>query len=98
MTTLTSTPDRIDLRLQHDDKNLLQLAASHEGISVAAFIRKASLEAARSVVERNDKVRFTRQEMMEIIAALDKPFVPNEALKRAMREAEEIEKNSAEPC
>lgn len=88
--------ERIDLRLGSDDKGILQLAASYEGVSMAAFIRKAALEVARSVVERNERLVLNREEAKKIIAALDRPFVPNEALRKAMTAAEAIESNALE--
>lgn len=88
--------DRIDLRLGSDDKAMLQLAASYEGVSLAAFIRKAALEVARSVVERNERLILSREEAEKIIAALDQPFSPNEALTKAMTAAEAIEANALE--
>ncbi len=96
MTTGTAALDRVDLRLGSDDKGMLQLAASYEGVSLAAFIRKAALEAARSIVERNERLILSREEAKKIIAALDQPFAPNEALKKAMTAAEAIEANALE--
>ena len=96
MTTGTAALDRVDLRLGSDDKGLLKWAASYEGVSMAAFIRKAALEVARSVVERNERLTLSREDARKIIAALDQPFVPNEALRNAMRAAEAIESNALE--
>ena len=88
--------DRIDLRLGSDDKGMLQLAASYEGVSLAAFIRKAALEVARSVVERNERLTLSREDARKIIAALNQPFAPNQALMKAMKAAETIETKAAE--
>ena len=57
---------------------------------------KAALEAARSIVERNERLILSREEAKKIIAALDQPFAPNEALKKAMTAAEAIEANALE--
>lgn len=86
--------DRVDIRLGSDDKGMLQLAASYEGMSMAAFIRKAALDVARSVLERNERITFSREEAKRILAALDQPFDPNTALSKAMKAAEAIEANS----
>lgn len=96
MTSNVAALDRVDLRLGTEDKGMLQLAASYEGVSLAAFIRKAALEVARSVVERNERIVLSREEARKIIAALDQPFAPNEALSKAMKSAERIEANSLE--
>lgn len=60
--------ERVELRLGSNDKDMLQLAAFYEGMSLAAFVRKASLEAARSVVERNGRLIFSREEVKRILS------------------------------
>lgn len=94
MTSTVAALDRVDIRLGSDDKGMLQLAASYEGMSMAAFIRKAALDVARSVIERNERITFSREEAKRILVALDQPFEPNAALSKAMKAAEAIEANS----
>ena len=94
MTSTVAALDRVDIRLGSEDKGMLQLAASYEGVSMAAFIRKAALDVARSVIERNERITFSREEAKRILAALDQPFEPNAALSKAMKAAEAIEANS----
>ncbi|MDY4163667.1 MAG: DUF1778 domain-containing protein [Sutterella sp.] len=94
MANTTAALDRIDIRLGEDDKGILQLAASYEGMALSAFIRKAALDVARSVVERNKRFTLSREEAKRIMTALDRPFEPNAALTKAMRAAEIIEANS----
>ena len=55
MGSTVSAVKRVQFRLRAEDKGLLQLAASYEGESLSAFIRKAALEAACSVIERNER-------------------------------------------
>ncbi len=86
--------DRVDIRLGSEDKGLLQLAASYEGMTMASFVRKAALDVARSVLERNERISFSREEAKRILAALDQPFEPNAALSKAMKAAEAIEANA----
>lgn len=50
MGSTVSAVKRVQFRLRAEDKGLLQLAASYEGESLSAFIRKAALEAACSVL------------------------------------------------
>lgn len=49
MGSTVSAVKRVQFRPRAEDKGLLQLAASYEGESLSAFIRKAALEAACSV-------------------------------------------------
>ena len=86
--------DRVEIRLGSEDKGLLQLAASYEGMTMASFVRKAALDVARSVLERNERISFSREEAKRILAALDQPFEPNAALSKAMKAAEAIEANA----
>lgn len=69
---------------------MLLLAASYEGVSLSAFIRKAALEAACSVIERNERFVLGREDAKVIIASFEQPLVPNEALCKAMMTAERI--------
>ena len=61
---------------------MLLLAASCDGASLSAFIRKAALEAARSVVDLNDRFVLSREEAKVIIASFEQPLVPNEKSSR----------------
>lgn len=94
MTDRSASLDRVEIRFGSDDKRMLQLPASYEGMSMVAFIRKVALDEARSAIECNDRITFCREEVKRILAALDQPFEPNDALSKAMKAAEDIEVNS----
>ena len=88
MGSTVSAVKRVQFRLRAEDKGLLQLAASYEGESLSAFIRKAVLEAACSVIERNARFVLGREDAKVIIASLEQPLVPNEVLCKAVRTSE----------
>lgn len=90
MGSTVSAVKRVQFRLRAEDKGLLQLAASYEGESLSAFIRKA----ACSVIERNERFVLGREDARVIIASFEQPLVPNEALCKAMMTAERIETSS----
>ena len=94
MSSSVSAVKRVQFRLRAEDKGLLQLAASYEGESLSAFIRKAALEAACSVIERNERFVLGREDVKVIIASFEQPLVLNEALCKAMMTAERIETSS----
>lgn len=94
MGSTVSAVKRVQFRLRAENKGLLQLAASYEGESLSAFIRKAALEAACSVIERNERFVLGREDAKVIIACFEQPLVPNEALRKAMETAERIETSS----
>lgn len=87
MGSTVSAVKRVQFRLRAEDKGLLQLAASYEGESLSAFIRKAALEAACSVIERNERFVLGRDARV-IIASFEQPLVPNEVLCKAVRTSE----------
>ena len=94
MGSTVSAVKRVQFRLSAEDKGLLQLAASYEGESLSAFIRKAALEAACSVIERNERFVLGREDAKVIIASFEQPLVLNEALCKAMMTAERTETSS----
>ena len=94
MSGSASAMKRAQFRLRADDKEMLLLAASCDGASLSAFIRKAALEAARSVVDPHDRFELSREEAKAIVASLKLPLVPNEAPSKAMETAERIETSS----
>lgn len=76
---------RVELRLGSNDKDMLQLAAFYEGMSLAAFVRKASLEAARSVVERNERLLHDSIKYPPIDNRNDPPRLSKEVLSHAKK-------------
>lgn len=78
MSGSASAMKRAQYRLRAEDKEVLLLAASYEGVSLSVFIRKAALEAACSVIERNERFVLGREDAKVIIASFEQPLVPNE--------------------
>lgn len=91
----TTALERCDIRLSSEDKAFLQLAASLDGISLSAFIRKAAISAAKDAISKNDRYVLSGREVRELFSVLDNGFVPNKRLQEAMTIAEQIEKNGA---
>lgn len=54
---MTSTADRLDLRLSADDKNRIRRAAALHGMPVAAFVREAALREAEMVIAHPSRAR-----------------------------------------
>ncbi|WP_302817552.1 DUF1778 domain-containing protein [Parasutterella excrementihominis] len=91
----TTALERCDIRLSSEDKAFLQLAASLDGTSLSAFIRKAAISAAKDTMSKNDRYVLSGREVRELFSVLDNGFVPNKRLQEAMTIAEQIEKNGA---
>lgn len=54
---MTTTAERLDLRLSIEDKNRLRRAAALKGVPVAAFVREAALHEADSTIAHPPKAR-----------------------------------------
>lgn len=76
--------ERIDLRVKSDTKALLIQAAEqlYEG-NLTAFIVESAKLRATEVVERLERLRIANADRDRLLAALDNPPAPNDALRRA---------------
>lgn len=54
---MTTTADRLDLRLSVEDKNRLRRAAKLHGLPVATFVREAALREAETTIAQPSKAR-----------------------------------------
>lgn len=54
---MTTTAERLDLRLSAEDKNRLRRAAALKGMPVAAFVREAALHEADTTIAHPPKAR-----------------------------------------
>lgn len=75
---------RLDLRLSPTDKDRIARAADLRGVPLSAFVRDAVLREAESVMAAELAVTLSPVESRRFLAALDKPFKPNNKLKKAM--------------
>lgn len=76
---------RFDLKLKEDEKELFAQAAELMGTTTAGFVRAAAKEKARMLVEQEIRVTLSAQDFAKLVAALDKPWTPNKALKEALK-------------
>jgi uncharacterized protein (DUF1778 family) len=54
---MTTSADRLDLRLSAEDKERIRRAATIHGVPVAAFVREAALREAEAVMARSPRAR-----------------------------------------
>lgn len=83
-----TNPARFDLKLDKREKDLFARAAELMGTTMAGFVRAAAKEKASALIERETRVTLTDKEARQLLAALDAPFQPNAALKKALDAAE----------
>ena len=81
---MTTTPARLDLRLNASDKERIERAASLRGVAVSVFVRDVALREAESVVTTELSVTLSADESRRFVKALDAPFRPNAKLKKAL--------------
>jgi len=54
---MSTTADRLDLRLSADDKSRIRRAADLHGVPLAAFVREAALREADAIIAHPPKAR-----------------------------------------
>jgi uncharacterized protein (DUF1778 family) len=78
------TTARLELRLASDDNDRIARAAALRGVAVSDFMREAVLREADITLAADSIVSLSEQESRLFLAALDRPFLPAERLKKAM--------------
>ncbi len=76
---------RLDLRLSHDEKRLLEEAAAFAGTTTSAFVVQTVTERAREVVQRHRALELSTAESHAFVERLLAPEEPNEALRNAVK-------------
>lgn len=82
------SPARFDLKLDRREKTLFARAAELMGTTMAGFVRAAAKEKAYALIERETYITLSEREARALLQALDAPFRPNAALKKALNAAE----------
>jgi uncharacterized protein (DUF1778 family) len=81
---------RLDLRLSARDRERIDRAANLAGLPLATFVRAAVLREADRTVAAESVATLSPNESRRFLATLGKPFVPNAALRRAMKRGEKL--------
>ena len=72
---------RIDLRANANQKTLLERAAELKHISLSSYVLSTSLNQAQLDLIENETLILSNRDRDLVMAALDNPPEPNEALK-----------------
>lgn len=75
--------ERLELRLNHDDKAVLEKAARNQGVPVSAYLLSRALPDARRDAAQALVLPDRSRDLF--LNHLDKPARPNAALKGALR-------------
>ncbi len=84
---MSTTPARLDLRLNAADKARIARAADLRGVPLSAFVRDTVLREADSVMAAELSVTLSATESRRFLKALDAPFQPNAKLRKALARA-----------
>ena len=74
---------RIDLRLNLDEKMLIEEAAAFSGQTVSQFVLTSAARLATRVVEEHHRIILARESWDAVMSAIDNPPAPNERLRKA---------------
>ena len=78
--------DRLDLRLSRGEKEHLKKAAALKHEKVSDYVRVLVLNEAKRIVEESESITLSDRDRDLLLLTLDMPVIPNEALKKAMRD------------
>lgn len=82
---------RIDLRLNEDDKHMIEEAAAMTNQSISQFMVSTASERAAEVIDQHRRLLLNEESWNLVMDAITNPSVPNERLKRAAKRLRELE-------
>ncbi|GAA0335286.1 DUF1778 domain-containing protein [Morganella psychrotolerans] len=83
---------RIDLRLNEEDKNMIEEAAAMTNQSISQFMVSTASLRAVEVIEQHRRLILSEESWNLVQNALDNPPSPNRRLKQAARRLQKLEK------
>ncbi|MGS5415272.1 type II toxin-antitoxin system TacA family antitoxin [Escherichia coli] len=82
---------RIDLRLNENDKHMIEEAAAMTNQSISQFMVSTASERAAEVIDQHRRLLLNEESWNLVMDAITNPPVPNERLKRAAKRLRELE-------
>ncbi|EAA0892440.1 DUF1778 domain-containing protein [Salmonella enterica subsp. enterica] len=82
---------RIDLRLNEDDKHMIEEAAAMTNQSISQFMVSTASERAAEVIDQHRRLLLNKESWNLVMDAITNPPVPNDRLKRAAKRLQELE-------
>lgn len=74
---------RVEIRIDPESKAKLARAAALEHIDLTAFILRAALPAAQSVIDRAEHIELSERDSLKVLDSLENPPAANSRLRRA---------------
>lgn len=82
---------RIDLRLNEDDKHMIEEAAAMTNQSISQFMVSTASERAAEVINQHRRLLLNEESWNLVMDAIINPPAPNDRLKRAANRLRELE-------
>ncbi|HAX5209490.1 TPA: DUF1778 domain-containing protein [Escherichia coli] len=82
---------RIDLRLNEDDKHMIEEAAAMTNQSISQFMVSTASERAAEVIEQHRRLFLNEESWNLVMDAITNPPAPNDRLKRVANRLRELE-------
>lgn len=76
---------RIEIRIDPVAKATLARAAALEHVDLTAFILRAALPAAVTVIERAEHIKLSERDSLKVLDVLEYPPAPNAKLRAAAK-------------
>jgi uncharacterized protein (DUF1778 family) len=81
----TLKDDRLQIRVDPADKDLLERAAAATHLNVSAFVVQAAASRAEEILAERSSIRLSPQAATAFSEALERPGEVNDRLARALR-------------
>ena len=82
---------RIDLRLNEDDKHMIEEAAAMTNQSISQFMVSTASERAAEVIDQHRRLLLNEESWNLVMDAITNPPAPNNRLKHAANRLRELE-------
>lgn len=82
---------RIDLRLNEDDKHMIEEAAAMTNQSISQFMVSTASARAAEVIDQHRRLILNEESWNLVMEAITNPPAPNDRLKRAAKRLRELE-------
>ncbi|HFJ4510821.1 TPA: DUF1778 domain-containing protein [Salmonella enterica] len=82
---------RIDLRLNEDDKHMIEEAAAMTNQSISQFMVSTASARAAEVIDQHRRLLLNEESWNLVMDAITNPPAPNDRLKRAANRLRKLE-------
>jgi len=81
---------RLSIRVDEATKDILEQAATLEGLSITSFVLRQATQGARAVISGHERLILSNRDRDTFFALLDNPPSPTDALRRAARRHKQL--------